>query len=213
MNYKQAFTFIFEDEKWLSKVLIGIGLTLISILVIPMFISLGYLIEIAEKVIRKEKGLPEWNNWGQKILKGLTAMVLWLFLVIPIAILIFIPLIIFAREFFAANSVTVMQVFTTLTSAFLIPLVIVHIAGTHDKKTAFKIKEFFVIYKNNISRLMIVALLNLLLAAVTYFLQIFTEGLLTPYISNALGVSFIIGIIVSNEDFIYTTNITLNTSQ
>ena len=196
MNYKHAFTFIFEDDKWLSKVLIGIGFALIWMLIIPMLISLGYLIEITEKVIRKEKGLPEWNNWGPKISKSLAALGLWLVLGFLPMVIVFAPLFIFAGEFLTANQDTIQQVYVALTSAILLPFIIVHVARAHgNMEKAIQIKDFFVLIENNVSRLLIVALLSILLAAITYFVQVFTKGLLTPYISNTLGVSLIIGLV------------------
>lgn len=87
MDFNKAFTFIFSDQDWVKKVLIFIGLSIISILIIPSFIISGYFIKTIERVARGEEGLPEWGEWGDLITIGLKAFVVGLVLSVPMIVI------------------------------------------------------------------------------------------------------------------------------
>ncbi len=73
MDFMKALTYPFDDENWVTKVLIGcavfFGLTLASILVIPSIILViliqGYSYEIMKRVrTNHPEPLPAWDNFG-----------------------------------------------------------------------------------------------------------------------------------------------------
>lgn len=69
MDIGKAFTFIAEDEKWVSK--LGIG-TVISAIPFVNFAIFGYQVQIARNVWQGEKRpLPTWNEFGKMFLDGL----------------------------------------------------------------------------------------------------------------------------------------------
>lgn len=86
MDIGLAFGFITKDEKWVSKVVIGGLLMLVPILnILTLY---GYGLETARNVARgDEKPLPEWDNFGDKVMKGVYAFVISLVYAIPIIIL------------------------------------------------------------------------------------------------------------------------------
>lgn len=68
MDVKRAFTYVFEDKQWISKLLIGVLLSLFVWLIIPAFILNGYLVAIIRKVMDGEdtgETLPQWDDWGK----------------------------------------------------------------------------------------------------------------------------------------------------
>lgn len=69
MDIAKAFSFMFEDERWVSKVLIG-GL----LIFIPFinFAVLGYTIKVAQNVAQgSQRPLPEWGEFGGHFMRGL----------------------------------------------------------------------------------------------------------------------------------------------
>src|SRR4051812_16852158 len=71
MDIGKAFSFVFEDEKWVSKVLLG-GLFLI--IPIVNFAVIGYMLKVAQNVAQgNPRPLPEWGGgaFGDHFMRGL----------------------------------------------------------------------------------------------------------------------------------------------
>ena len=69
MDYGKSFTFVFEDEKWISKFAVGVLITLVPIL---NFATYGYVIQLLKNVRDgEEKPLPEWDDFGKFFVDGL----------------------------------------------------------------------------------------------------------------------------------------------
>jgi hypothetical protein len=92
MDIGKAFSFVFEDENWIVKTLIGAGVfavgLLLSWLLIPLVVAFailgGYQVEITRRVIRGDLDtLPEWDNWGQLIADGLKLIVISIVYALP----------------------------------------------------------------------------------------------------------------------------------
>ncbi|NIV36878.1 MAG: DUF4013 domain-containing protein, partial [Anaerolineae bacterium] len=81
----KAFTFVFEDDDWVVKVLIGIGILVAGVvlfwLIIPAILAAlllsGYSLEITRRVIRGDaEVLPAWDDWGQLLIDGLQVVII-----------------------------------------------------------------------------------------------------------------------------------------
>jgi hypothetical protein len=65
MNIGKAFNFIFEDDKWLSKSVIG---AIVAAVPIVNFAWGGYLIELLNNVMNDEQEpLPAWSDFGDSL--------------------------------------------------------------------------------------------------------------------------------------------------
>ncbi len=74
MDIGSSFTYMFEDENWLKKVLIG---GVVAIIPIVNFAAYGYLIQVLRNTRDGQpQPLPEWDQFGQYFMDGL-----WLFLI------------------------------------------------------------------------------------------------------------------------------------
>jgi hypothetical protein len=86
MEFGKALTYPFEDEEWLSKLGIGVAVSLIQG-VIPYFGLAplwGWQIKLINNVKNGvERPLPDWQNFGDYIMKGLLALVANLIYQIP----------------------------------------------------------------------------------------------------------------------------------
>lgn len=85
MDIGKAFGYVFEDEGWISKVLIG---GLVSIIPIVNFAMFGYMIKIAQNVAQgNPRPLPDWSGFGDHFMRGLYVVVIYLVYALPLIIL------------------------------------------------------------------------------------------------------------------------------
>lgn len=71
MDYGKAFTYMFEDKDWVTKVLIGGILTLIPVV---NLVVLGYALETGKRVVEGHpEPLPRWDNFSELFIRGLMA--------------------------------------------------------------------------------------------------------------------------------------------
>jgi Protein of unknown function (DUF4013) len=88
MDIGKAFSYLFEDERWISKVLIGGLVLLVPILNFAVF---GYVLKIAQNVAQgNPRPLPEWGGeFGDHFMRGLYWVVIQLVYLLP-AILLYV---------------------------------------------------------------------------------------------------------------------------
>ncbi len=73
MDIGRSFSYVFEDQNWLKKVLIG---GIINLIPIVNFAATGYWLEQTRRVSNDQVlPLPEWDNFGGYFMKGLMAFV------------------------------------------------------------------------------------------------------------------------------------------
>ncbi len=121
MEFIEAIKRPFSDiKKWL------IGCVL-SIIPIVNFFSLGYQLEVGRLSLKKNRSLPEWEDWGDLFVKGLLWFVLAFVYMLPAAIIGVIGIAIGATAFVAAlaggseSSVTMLSALLGLIAAYLLP--------------------------------------------------------------------------------------------
>lgn len=81
-----------SDEEMFKKSLIGGGMLILSLLILPFFFFQGYLMQILKET--KKKGLdtyPEWDNWGGLFVAGLIAVGINIVFTLPSQLLIYAP--------------------------------------------------------------------------------------------------------------------------
>ncbi len=87
LDIGKAFGFVFEDEEWVSKILLGA-----VILLIPVFgwlALMGYAITVIRNVMAGEpRPLPAWNDLGRYFMDGLMLWVATLIYALPFLIFI-----------------------------------------------------------------------------------------------------------------------------
>jgi hypothetical protein len=87
MDVGRAVGFVFEDEEWVSKILLGTVIMLIPIF--GWFAIMGYAIEVLRKVKADDpRPLPTWDDIGRYFVDGLMFWVATLIYTIPILIAI-----------------------------------------------------------------------------------------------------------------------------
>jgi hypothetical protein len=85
MDLGKAFSYVFDDPDWVKKVLLGGVITLVPIL---NFAASGYSLEVTRRVINNDPHpLPEWDDIGGKLVKGLLYTVISFVYALPILLL------------------------------------------------------------------------------------------------------------------------------
>lgn len=88
MDYGKSFTFVFEDDNWISKFAIGV---LVSLVPIVNFASYGYMIQLLKNVRDgQEDPLPEWDDFGKLFVDGIKFIAGYLVYWIPVILLSFV---------------------------------------------------------------------------------------------------------------------------
>jgi len=81
LDFGRAFTYLSDDKEWINKVLIGSAISLVPILNLA---AAGYFLEVIQRVAQqKEIPLPEWNDLGNKWVKGLLFFIILLLYYLP----------------------------------------------------------------------------------------------------------------------------------
>ena len=67
----EAFGFVFRSHNWFGRLAVGaLCLLFFWLFFIPLFILLGYCIEIARTISRGGRELPPWTDIGTKLKEG-----------------------------------------------------------------------------------------------------------------------------------------------
>ncbi|MCB9110417.1 MAG: DUF4013 domain-containing protein [Anaerolineales bacterium] len=172
-DLKEIFYFPFKDEESRKYLLIGalISLSAFIIPVLPYIVLVGYSIQIARQVFRYESPhmLP-WDNWNEMLQDGLKVFGIRLIYSLPLIILV-LPIMIgsFVIPFLTANSsspesdpffIAFMGIFAltmcimipiSIAAAFIIPAVEMHVIETNDFAAGFRFREWWDIFRANIS--------------------------------------------------------------
>jgi hypothetical protein len=178
VNIERAFKYVFEDKQWVSKILIGVLLSLFAWLIIPAFILNGYMIAVIRKVMdgQETEGntLPEWDDWGKLTRDGFFLTVAQFVYTLPFLFLLFVGFIATVGLGGTDSQILAAGLFTTwlvigclgllLTVAllFLTPGLAIQYAIKDDFGACFRVREIWDIITGNMADILIVFVVTLL---------------------------------------------------
>lgn len=163
MNYQRAFTFIFDDEKWLTKCLLGLAILIVPIL---NFAWVGYILHL----INNPDTLPEWDHLDELWIRGLKYILgAWIY-ALPIVFLLGFPALFSLIPILASSNGTqdgaviwwVLLGIFTITSlclvsvyglflSFFIPAIRINYAKEDKFSALFACKKFYAIIREQFS--------------------------------------------------------------
>jgi len=170
----RCFTYVFEDRDWLKKVLIGAVLMLTGIGMIPV---IGYGIEVARRVVKgNPQLLPEWDEWGTRIVEGFLTMAIgfiWALPLILVSSCIWIILVPVAGVdesgtalgwvgIIASVCVGLVSLIYGLLLFLVLPAAIMRYATTGQFSAAFRIGEVIGLVRSNLSLYLMVMVVSIL---------------------------------------------------
>jgi hypothetical protein len=84
-DFVQPFAFVFQDPRWVTKVLIGGLFYIAAFMLIGIPFILGYCARLCRNVVANDpQPLPEWDDLGAYFPEGLRLFFVGLFYVIPL---------------------------------------------------------------------------------------------------------------------------------
>ncbi len=182
MDIRKAFTYLFDDPEWITKVLIGGILNLFGFLIIPSLLVGGYMIVHARRVaLGEDTRLPRWENWGEYLAKGILSVIINFVYSLPIIVLgACLALVSAAFGSDGSNSNNPAPIIASvclglpmlvygLVIAFVLPAARLRYAVTDDLGAAFRFGEVFALINSALDRYLtfvVVSIAALLIAFV-----------------------------------------------
>lgn len=177
MDIGKAFSFVFEDKDWVSKILIAAAIslvgTLLGILIIPAILAAallgGYMVEIARRVIQDHpQVLPEWDNWGTLLTDGLKFIVISIVYAAPMilaSICLGIPAGLLSEdspELSTALSLVLscLNILWAIVLSLFLPAAVGAFAAEGELGAAFRFGRVFSLVRNNFSTYLIVLVMS-----------------------------------------------------
>ena len=88
MDFGLSFSFPFQDEEWVKKIVLTAVISLIP--VIGQIALVGWMVELTRRVIRGDsEPMPDWEDFGEIIVLGLKMFVIGLVYALPILVIAF----------------------------------------------------------------------------------------------------------------------------
>jgi hypothetical protein len=182
-DFGKPFTYVFDDPRWMQKILIGGLFYLAGFLLIGWFFLLGYMSKVARNVITDQPTpLPEWDDLGEFFNDGARLIGVALLYILPFLALglffIFPAILMDAAgdgndfaEFVGGGMLTCvwcLMVPLGLAVMILMPASLLFAAVERRFSAAFDFSRIFAFIRNNIG--------NYLLAVVVYLVARFLGG-------------------------------------
>lgn len=179
MDFQRAFTFFTKDDEWLSKLgLLALFSFLGSILFFPIFLVMGYGVDIARNVRKGiEPEMPAWDDFGKVFIDGIYMFLARLVYSLPALLLVCVAIggVIAsgaAAETFESDELAAAAILSTFGIVFCLgmllavvymfigPAVIIQYIRTNEFSACFRFREVFGIARTHISEIfMMVAVL------------------------------------------------------
>jgi hypothetical protein len=169
MDIGKSFTYVFDDENWVAKILIGALFVLLSFIVIGIPFVLGYIVETVRNVMDgKPRPLPDWADLSPKFTKGLMLFLILLIYSLPI---IFVSCLTWMGGIIAEESEAVgaflacmncLSVLWGFLVAVVTPAATIRYTLTGEFISSFQFGEIFNFIANNLANYIITFLLSML---------------------------------------------------
>ena len=215
MDIGKSFSYPFQDNKWLSKLIIG---ALVSIVPILNFAWAGYLVDLVKNVMNQAvEPLPEWTDFGNKFMKGLYIWVAGLIYALPaicLATIFFTTLGVSLSSVTEDTANTLGSVFSgvgilltclivlySLVLSFFYPAMIIHFSQKEAFGSLFEIGAIIKVATSKLSPYLTAWLIGIVAAIIV--------GIVIGLVSAVLGfipcVGWILAWIVGGLAGVYTT--------
>ena len=176
MDVNKAFRFMFDDKQWISKLLIGAVMSVLSFLIIPAFILQGYLVKIVRQVMDgNDSELPEWMDYGKLLRDGFFVTIGQLIWALPFILLMLIVGLVTgglgsvvdssgdmvgAATTGAGLLLACLVLLTVIAFLFLTPALLIQYAREGEFGALFRFSEIFDIIRDHMADILIAFLVS-----------------------------------------------------
>jgi hypothetical protein len=174
MDIAKAFTYITEDERWVGKIGIGALISLLSFLLVPIPLLVGYVVGISRNVMEQaDRPLPEWDDFGRLFRDGLSILVAQFVYTLPFWLLTCIAIIAtvgFSGLTGVSEDAAALGIISTfglvsclgllfaLALFFISPAIVIQYLRTDNLGACFRFGEVIGIARDNVGDILIAAL-------------------------------------------------------
>jgi len=165
MDIGKSLTYMFEDKRWVNKVVVGAVINIIPIL---NFASAGYMLATIRNVANNiTPPLPTWDDFGDHFIKGLVLAIIGLVYTLPLLILSCCPIgamlslalsdieevstVLGFLSLVVASLFGLFVLLYGLAYSFFMPAVMLHYASAEDFSAAFQFGKIFDFIRDNIN--------------------------------------------------------------
>jgi hypothetical protein len=205
MDVGLSFRYVFDDEEWLSKLLLGL---IVSIIPIVNLAWAGYLVQLVRNVSDDlAEPLPDWSDFGDKFVKGLVIFVVGIIYALPVLFLLLILVLGGVITGISMNSELQNLAIGTLTGvsilvlclvalyilgfSFFFPAVTIHYSRQNTFGSCFEVGKIIKLVTQNLGVYLVVWLVTLvILFALSFLSGIGTLLFAIPCIGVILGFLF-----------------------
>lgn len=178
MDIGRSFTFVFEDQRWLNKILIAAGILFVGtifswLLLIPLIAAAallnGYMIEIIRRVVDgRPDPVPEWDTWGDMIVDGLKVLVIQIVYSLPAIVLglcMIFPMVAATENaegwgWLLGSFLGCLILIWALVMSMVLPAATAAFAVTGDLASAFKFGRILALVRENLSTYLITLVMS-----------------------------------------------------
>lgn len=206
MDIGKAFSFVAEDEDWLTKIGIGALISLLSFLILPIFLLVGYVVQVTRNVKNGERRpLPAWTDWEKLFMDGLYVGIAQIVYTLPFWLLMCLAIVAtvgFGGLAGASEDAAILGIIATWSIAgcllivfmialfFISPAIVIQYVRTDEFGATLRVGEVLALARDNAGSILVAALVTF---GVSFVLSLVVGGLqVIPCIGNIIGL--IIGI-------------------
>ena len=207
MDIGKSFSYPFEDDEWLTKLLLG---ALVSAVPILNFAWTGYTVDILRNVTDGiSKPMPDWSEFGDKFVKGFLIWAAGFIYTLPALIIACLPLgllIIPASMESSNTSETLISIFTgvgilflcllvfyLLAFSFYFPAVYINFARKGTFGSCFEISEIIKIVSENTSKYLTAWLVSIVGAILVGIIVMIVSVVLSVIVCIGWVLTWVIG--------------------
>ena len=79
MDVGKAFSYVFQDDRWIGKIVVGAVLAFFTFLLIPIPLLIGWAVGVTRNVMDGlEDPMPAWEDWETLFVDGLRVFGIWI---------------------------------------------------------------------------------------------------------------------------------------
>lgn len=178
MDINKAIKFVFEDSRWIGKLLIGVLMSLLAFLILPAFILTGYLVAIVRRVMNNDaEPLPDWTDYGKLLKDGFFVTIAQLIWTLPFLLVLFIGIGLtigfgnMSNESLAAAGATgsaflliCLGILFAVALLFITPAIYIQYAIKDEFGACFRFGELMDIIRNHLADILIAFLVTVVAA-------------------------------------------------
>lgn len=182
MDIGKSFSFVFEDDRWVTKILIAaailaVGWVFVWLVGIPLILAFlllaGYQVEITRRVIRGVTPvLPEWDDWGKLLTEGVKFAVIGLVYALPaiiVSICLGVPVSLLGEDgngdptwvsWVCGGPLACLSILWSILVALVLPAAVAFYVANDDLAAAFRFGDIVRFVRKNLTTYILTAIMS-----------------------------------------------------